>query len=220
MARLRYNGIYGKLAAPLSDISTGISLESPLVYNGGVSVPSLSGTDYFPMSLIDEEGQLLEIVHVTGHTTETTNLTVLRGQEGTTAAVRPLGTILAHAPTTADFSVAQLNDVAQIAPMSGQALIWSSGTSKWTPGTVSGGGGGGGESLPIAYEEFSIAGGLGDYVISLAYPPVDILILTWVGIVQPPSEYSWVGDEITLSDTEFVSEPGDKVTVVYTYDME
>lgn len=86
--------------------------------------------------------------------------------------------------------------------------------------SVGGGGGGGGEgSLPLAQQEFSIST-TGGSVFTLQHEPVDIISLSWVGVLQPPSEYSWDGDQLTLIDPQFVTEPGDKVTVVYTYSTE
>lgn len=104
MARLAYNGVATTLGASLSASGTSITFAGPLTHNGGVNVPTISGGNYIPLSITSPTGELLEIVHLTAYTAGTSTGTVLRGREGTTAAVRPAGSLVVNAPTVDDFA--------------------------------------------------------------------------------------------------------------------
>jgi hypothetical protein len=51
------------------------------------------------------------------------------------------GTVTNGVYTTSSINSLADVDTVSVAPTSGQALVWNSGTSKWVPGSVSGGGG-------------------------------------------------------------------------------
>lgn len=72
------NNAYGTLAASLSDVATTLSLNS----GEGARFPTLGGSDYFYLTLIDTSNNI-EIVKVTARSSDT--MTIVRGQDGTTA---------------------------------------------------------------------------------------------------------------------------------------
>ena len=57
---------------------------------------------YLPLVLADDTTQVIEVVYVRGHTAGSNTITVLRGQEGTTARQWPVGTTFRAAPTVRD----------------------------------------------------------------------------------------------------------------------
>lgn len=83
MARLFTNNAYGNLASGITNVATSVSLGA----GEGARFPSLSGGDYFLATLIgyDSNGNenAWEIIKVTARATDT--LTVVRGQDGTSA---------------------------------------------------------------------------------------------------------------------------------------
>lgn len=72
------NNAYGTLAASLSDVATTLNLNS----GEGARFPTLGGSDYFYLTLIDTSNNV-EIVKVTARSSDT--MTIVRGQDGTTA---------------------------------------------------------------------------------------------------------------------------------------
>lgn len=103
MARLRYNGLTTELGSSLSSGATSVSFASPLTHSGGVSVPTVSGSDYVPLSLLDGDGRVAEIVYLTAYTSGATSGTVTRGREGTTGVAHASGAVVLNAPTVGDF---------------------------------------------------------------------------------------------------------------------
>jgi len=75
--KLKNNAI-GLLAANITSLETTITLAS----TQGSRFPTLGANEYFPATLIKEDGTV-EIIRVTARSTDT--LTVIRGQEGTAA---------------------------------------------------------------------------------------------------------------------------------------
>lgn len=84
MARLRYNGLRVVLGGSLTNSATSITFATPLTHSGGTNVPTLTGIDYIPLALLDSNGHLTEIVHLTAYTSGSTTGTIVRGREGTT----------------------------------------------------------------------------------------------------------------------------------------
>lgn len=72
------NNAYGTLNAGITDSDTTIVLQA----GEGARFPSLGAGDYFYATLIDTTNNL-EIVKVTARSTDT--MTIVRGQDGTTA---------------------------------------------------------------------------------------------------------------------------------------
>ena len=101
-ARLKVNGLRATLASPLAPGDTSLSLSTALTDLLG-AVVSLPSGDVLPLSLLDTNGELVEVLHVTDYPGATT-ATVLRGQEGTTAVAASAGQVLVNAPTALDFA--------------------------------------------------------------------------------------------------------------------
>ena len=78
MAVLYTNNASSKLSASITNTATSFSVTA----GTGSLFPSISGSDYFYVTLMDSAGNL-EIVKVTARSTDT--FTVVRGQDGTTA---------------------------------------------------------------------------------------------------------------------------------------
>lgn len=99
--RLRYNSLRAALGASLTASGTTITFASPLTHSNGVSVPTLAGGDYIPLSiLIDTE--LEEIVYLTAYTSGATTGTITRGRESTIGVTHSIGQAVICAPTALD----------------------------------------------------------------------------------------------------------------------
>lgn len=107
MTRLRYDGVTTTLAGPLSASATTIVLSSSLVHDGGTPVPTISGSDYIALSLLDADTNLREIVHLTAYTSGATTGTISRGEEGTTATTHAVGGFVRHSHNVADMEELQ-----------------------------------------------------------------------------------------------------------------
>jgi hypothetical protein len=101
MARLRYNGLSNSLGASLSDSATSVTFASKLTYAGG-DVPTISGTDYIPLSILDANGLCAEVVHLTSYTSASTSGTISRGKEDTFGVAHDSGRVVVHGPTVRD----------------------------------------------------------------------------------------------------------------------
>lgn len=102
MSRLRYNGLSNSLGASLTDSSTAITFTSKLTYAGG-DVPTISGSNYIPLSILDADGLCAEVVHLTAYTAGATTGTIARGKEDTVGVAHDSSAALTHGPTAADF---------------------------------------------------------------------------------------------------------------------
>lgn len=102
--RLRRNNISGTITDnPLAIGATTINSA------GFVDLPTVDATNHLILILDPQEvGGTAEIVRVTAHTAAATSVTVVRGQEGTTARSHVFGTTWMHGPIADDFI---LNDV-------------------------------------------------------------------------------------------------------------
>lgn len=103
MTRLRYDGLETTLGAALtSGASTAATFAGALTYDGGTAVPTISGSDYIPFTILDTDGNLSEIVYLTAYTEGDPDGTISRGEEGTAGIAHATGLALVHAPTVAD----------------------------------------------------------------------------------------------------------------------
>ena len=91
------NNAYGVLNASINSSATTIVLNS----GEGARFPTLSAGDYFYATLIDTSNNL-EIVKVTARSTDT--MTVVRGQDGTTARAYATSDRFELRPTAALFT--------------------------------------------------------------------------------------------------------------------
>jgi hypothetical protein len=103
MARLRYNGLAGALGASLSDSATSVTFAAKLTHAGG-DVPTITGTDYIPLSLLDSDGLCAEIVHLTAYTAEATSGTIARGKESTAGVAHDNGAAFSNSGLVNDAS--------------------------------------------------------------------------------------------------------------------
>lgn len=102
MARLRYNGLSATLGASLTSSATSATFGAALTHSNGTNVPTISGSDYIPLAILDTSGHLSEIVHLTAYTAGATTGTISRGQEGTTGVAHSSGDKVIHGPTAID----------------------------------------------------------------------------------------------------------------------
>ena len=91
------NNASGTLATAINASDTGIVLTT----GNGASFPTLGASDYFYATLIDTSNNL-EIVKVTARSTDT--MTVVRGQDGTTARAYRTNDRFELRPTAALFT--------------------------------------------------------------------------------------------------------------------
>lgn len=105
MARLRYNGLATGSAGSLADLTlsgshtnstTTLTFNAALTHSNGTAVPTLSGSDFFMLSILDSGGRVVEVVKVTAYTTAGTTATVVRGQEGTSGVAHASGAKVVH----------------------------------------------------------------------------------------------------------------------------
>lgn len=103
MTRLRFNGFVGALDGAHNNSTTTLTLRAAPTYNGGTALPAISSPNYAAMSILDANGVLKEIVHVTSYAgSGSLALTVVRGREGTSGAALVDGAAVVNAPTKAD----------------------------------------------------------------------------------------------------------------------
>lgn len=81
------NNATGHLAVAISASDVGVALES----GDGANFPTYGASDY-SYAALESPGGTIEIVKITARTSDT--LTILRAQEGTTAASFPAGSVL------------------------------------------------------------------------------------------------------------------------------
>jgi hypothetical protein len=103
MTRLRYNGLSTALGVSLGSGATAITFAAALTHSGGTSVPTITGTDYIPLSILDTNGVMKEVVYLTAYTAGATTGTVTRGQEGTVGTnVHANAALVRHSPFVLD----------------------------------------------------------------------------------------------------------------------
>lgn len=102
MARLRYNGLRTTLGASLTNSATSVTFAAALTHSNGTAVPTLAGSDYIPLVILDSSGHLSEIVWLTAYTSGATTGTIARGKEGTSGVTHAAGDVIGCAPTASD----------------------------------------------------------------------------------------------------------------------
>lgn len=108
MSRLRYNGLSTTLGGSLTNVATAVTFASALTHSGGTNVPTLSGGDYIPLSILNTSSALTEVVYLTAYTAAATTGTISRGQEGTAGVTHTAGDAVVSAPLVVDMEFAQL----------------------------------------------------------------------------------------------------------------
>lgn len=93
MARLRYVDLSGTIGSGnLTNSATSHTFTAPLTYANGTTVPTLAGSDFFILSILNTAGTAVsEVVKVTAYNSGTGAATIVRGQEGTTGAAHTSG---------------------------------------------------------------------------------------------------------------------------------
>lgn len=102
MARLRYNGLRTTLGASLTNSATSVTFAAALTHSNGTAVPTLAGSDYIPLTILDASGRESEIVYLTAYTSGATTGTIARGKEGTTGVAHSSGDVIGCATLAAD----------------------------------------------------------------------------------------------------------------------
>jgi hypothetical protein len=113
MARLRYNGLSNSLGASLSDSATSVTFASKLTHVGG-DVPTITGTDYIPLSILDANGKCAEVVHLTAYTMAGTSGTVARGKEGSAGVAHDNGRVFVNGGLVADIEQSPFAVLAEV----------------------------------------------------------------------------------------------------------
>jgi hypothetical protein len=104
MARLRYNGLSSTLGGSLTSSATSVTFGAALTHSNGTAVPTISGSDYIPLAILDTSGHLSEVVYLTAYTSGATSGTIARGKEGTTGVSHSSGDAVIHGPTASDIT--------------------------------------------------------------------------------------------------------------------
>jgi hypothetical protein len=102
MARLRYNGLTTTLGAALTNSATSVTFGAALTYANGTAVPTITGSDYIPLAILDSSGHLSEVVWLTAYTSAATTGTIARGKEGTSGVAHSSGDKVVHGPFADD----------------------------------------------------------------------------------------------------------------------
>lgn len=153
--RLRYDNCLGTLGASLTNSGTTITFASPLTYDRGTALPTITGSDYVVLILepavSSSPSASFEIVYLTAYTSGATTGTIARGQEGTSGIAHASGALWICGASSADFlqvpsAVTDSRSGGAIpfnstGVTNGQVPVYNSTNHDWEPGTVSGGGG-------------------------------------------------------------------------------
>lgn len=102
MARLRYNGLTTTLGASLTSSATSVTFGAALTHSGGTAVPTITGSDYIPLTILTSAGAVSEIVYLTAYTSGATTGTITRGQESTSGVAHSSGDKVIHSTTVQD----------------------------------------------------------------------------------------------------------------------
>jgi hypothetical protein len=126
MTQLFTNNAASTLASSVSDITTSLVLAT----GEGAKFPAITGSDYFLLVLyevVDSREINHEIVKVTARSSDT--LTVVRGQEGTTARAWGIGTAIELRDTAA--TLAGMLQATVTSPQNNQAIVYDSASGNW-----------------------------------------------------------------------------------------
>lgn len=96
MARLKADYVFGAIDTALT--SAGTTISSPAL----ARLPVVASPDTLALTLFDAATGVYEIVWVTAHTSAATTATILRAQEGSTAAAWGTAATWSHGPTARD----------------------------------------------------------------------------------------------------------------------
>lgn len=106
MARLRYNGLSTTLGGSgLTNSATSVTFAAALTHSNGTNVPTITGSDYIPLAILDSTGKLSEVVWLTAYTAAATAGTIARGKEGTSGVSHSSGDKVVQSPLVDDVSV-------------------------------------------------------------------------------------------------------------------
>lgn len=112
--RLRYDGVETFLNSELQPTSTVIEFSNPdyatntLTHAGGELVGTIvPNVEYLPLSILDDNYRLSEIVWLVDFTEGATTGTIVRGKEFTRPQTHPAGRKVVQAATVADFALIQ-----------------------------------------------------------------------------------------------------------------
>lgn len=106
MARLLYNGVSSTLGGSgLTNSATSVTFAAALTHSGGTNVPTITGTDYIPLVILDSASHLSEVVWLTAYTAGATTGTIVRGKEGTTGVAHSVGDKVVNSALVADLSM-------------------------------------------------------------------------------------------------------------------
>jgi hypothetical protein len=108
--RLRYDGLETYLDLQLDNGVTTIQFTTPLTADGGAPIATLQANEYLPLSILDANYRLAEIVYLTAYTSEALTGTIERGAEGTLDVSHPVGNKVVHAATVVDYVLVQDHD--------------------------------------------------------------------------------------------------------------
>ena len=117
MTRLRYNGVATaasplSLGAALTSGGTTITFNAALKYGGGTAVPTIAGSDYIPLTIIDPLTLAAsEVVYLTAYTAGATTGTITRGQEGTSGVAHASGDRVVMGAVVEDVEGIQSNPI-------------------------------------------------------------------------------------------------------------
>lgn len=133
MARLRYNGLTAELGASLTNSATAATFAAALTHSGGTAVPTISGGNYIPLTILDSAGKVSEIVRLTAYTAGATTGTIARGQESTTGVSHASGDKVVHSATVFDATPTfdDLSDVDTTGVGNGYVPYYDLATASW-----------------------------------------------------------------------------------------
>lgn len=104
MSKRYLNGLRAELnASGLTDVATTITFAAAPTYNNGDNVPTLAPGEFIPLTILNTDGHLAEIVWLVGYTTAGTTGTILRGRDGTDAVAHDPDVTVISAATAGDF---------------------------------------------------------------------------------------------------------------------
>lgn len=139
MARRRFNGLTATLGVQLEAATYTIVFAAPLTCSSG-PVPNIGPDDRLTLTLLDEAGEIAEIVDIYDYVEGQLTASCYRGMQNSTPGVDGIvhsaGTAITHAPTEEDFRLEFLGDVDQSAfPGANQVVYYDAPSSKFKFGS-------------------------------------------------------------------------------------
>lgn len=106
--RLRYDGVETYLATQLNSGVTTIQFKQALTADGGAPIATLQANEYLPLTILDANYRLAEIVYLTAYTSGALTGTIERGAEGTLGTkTHVVDSKVLHAATVVDYVLVQ-----------------------------------------------------------------------------------------------------------------